>query len=104
MRISFELPERFADISVGSEQWCGVEHAAREAIEWVDKNESVLEGWFPGTYSFFICSLIQVRLAPLRGFTDIELILTCFLTTSTMAISVVEMLERWTLFGLRVIL
>lgn len=31
------------------------------AIEWVDKNESCLEGWFVGIYAFFISSLIQVR-------------------------------------------
>ncbi|KAK4700690.1 hypothetical protein P7C70_g5556, partial [Phenoliferia sp. Uapishka_3] len=59
MRLSFQLPERFANISVGHEQWGRVERAAREAIEWVDKNESCLEGWFVGTYSFFVCSLIQ---------------------------------------------
>ncbi|KAM0754753.1 hypothetical protein T439DRAFT_120969 [Meredithblackwellia eburnea MCA 4105] len=59
MRISFQLPERFANISVGNEQWMHVETAAKEAIEWVDKNESCLEGWFVGTYSFFVCSLIQ---------------------------------------------
>lgn len=64
MRISFQLPERFSNISVGPAQWNRVEHAAREAIKWVDKNESCLEGWFVGTYSFFVCSLIQVRRAP----------------------------------------
>ncbi|BGP30501.1 hypothetical protein JCM10296v2_002256 [Rhodotorula toruloides] len=59
MRISFQLPERFASLSVGTQQWSVVEAEAREAIEWVDKNESCLEGWFVGTYAFFICSLIQ---------------------------------------------
>ncbi|GJN87202.1 hypothetical protein Rhopal_000147-T1 [Rhodotorula paludigena] len=59
MRISFQLPERFAALSVGTQQWSTVEHEARLAIEWVDKNESCLEGWFVGTYAFFICSLIQ---------------------------------------------
>ncbi|GAA5892827.1 hypothetical protein JCM8208_004098 [Rhodotorula glutinis] len=59
MRISFQLPERFASLSVGTQQWSVVETEARLAIEWVDKNESCLEGWFVGTYAFFICSLIQ---------------------------------------------
>ncbi|GAA6034873.1 hypothetical protein JCM8097_009343 [Rhodosporidiobolus ruineniae] len=59
MRLSFQLPERFASVSVGTQQWSFVETEAREAIEWVDKNESCLEGWFAGTYAFFICSLIQ---------------------------------------------
>ncbi|GAA5976454.1 hypothetical protein JCM10908_005505 [Rhodotorula pacifica] len=59
MRISFQLPERFASLSVGTQHWSVVEAEAREAIEWVDKNESCLEGWFVGTYAFFICSLIQ---------------------------------------------
>lgn len=59
MRISFQLPERFASLSVGTQHWSIVEAEAREAIEWVDKNESCLEGWFVGTYAFFICSLIQ---------------------------------------------
>ncbi|GAA5912172.1 Zn(II)2Cys6 transcription factor [Sporobolomyces salmoneus] len=59
MRISFQLPERFASLSVGAQQWSVVEGQARQAIEWVDKHESCLEGWFVGIYSFFICSLIQ---------------------------------------------
>ncbi|GAA6000454.1 hypothetical protein JCM10207_008018 [Rhodosporidiobolus poonsookiae] len=59
MRISFSLPERFASLSVGTQQWSHVEVEAREAIEWCDRNESALEGWFAGTYAFFICSLIQ---------------------------------------------
>jgi hypothetical protein len=59
MRISFQLPERFASLSVGAQQWSVVEGQARQAIEWVDKHESCLEGWFVGTYSFFVCSLIQ---------------------------------------------
>jgi hypothetical protein len=59
MRLSFQLPERFASVSVGTQRWSLVEAEAREAIEWVDKNESCLEGWFAGTYAFFICSLIQ---------------------------------------------
>ncbi|GAA5835100.1 hypothetical protein JCM9279_007200 [Rhodotorula babjevae] len=59
MRISFQLPERFSSLSVGTQQWSVVEAEARLAIEWVDKNESCLEGWFVGTYAFFICSLIQ---------------------------------------------
>jgi hypothetical protein len=59
MRLSFQLPERFASVSVGTQRWSLVEAEAREAIEWVDKHESCLEGWFPGTYAFFICSLIQ---------------------------------------------
>ncbi|GAA6051669.1 hypothetical protein JCM3770_001221 [Rhodotorula araucariae] len=59
MRISFQLPERFAALSVGTQQWSVVEAESRLAIEWVDKNESCLEGWFVGTYAFFICSLIQ---------------------------------------------
>jgi hypothetical protein len=61
MRISFQLPERFAHISVGVEQWSKLEEESRMAIEWVDKNESCLEGWFVGIYAFFISSLIQVR-------------------------------------------
>lgn len=60
MRISFQLPERFSHISVGIEQWSQLEGEARDAIEWVDKNESCLEGWFVGIYAFFICSLVQV--------------------------------------------
>lgn len=60
MRISFQLPERFANISVGIEQWSKLEMEARQAIEWVDLNESCLEGWFVGLYSFFICALVQV--------------------------------------------
>ncbi|GAA6005579.1 hypothetical protein JCM11491_003690 [Sporobolomyces phaffii] len=59
MRISFQLPERFASLSVGAQQWSVVEAEARQAIEWVDKHESCLEGWLVGIYSFFICSLIQ---------------------------------------------
>ncbi|CEQ41923.1 SPOSA6832_03680 [Sporobolomyces salmonicolor] len=59
MRISFQLPERFANLSVGTQQWSVVETETREAIEWVDKHESCLEGWFVGIYAFFICSLIQ---------------------------------------------
>ncbi|GAA5877751.1 hypothetical protein JCM16303_000225 [Sporobolomyces ruberrimus] len=59
MRISFQLPERFASLSVGAQQWSVVESEARQAIEWVDKHESCLEGWLVGIYSFFICSLIQ---------------------------------------------
>ncbi|GAA5887279.1 hypothetical protein JCM6882_002472 [Rhodosporidiobolus microsporus] len=59
MRLSFQLPERFASVSVGTQQWSFVEAEARKAIEWVDKHESCLEGWFAGTYAFFICSLIQ---------------------------------------------
>ncbi|GAA5839856.1 hypothetical protein JCM11251_001233 [Rhodosporidiobolus azoricus] len=59
MRLSFQLPERFASVSVGTRQWSFVEAEARKAIEWVDKHESCLEGWFAGTYAFFICSLIQ---------------------------------------------
>ncbi|GAA5993885.1 hypothetical protein JCM5350_001583 [Sporobolomyces pararoseus] len=59
MRISFQLPERFASLSVGAQQWSLVESEARQAIEWVDKHESCLEGWLVGIYSFFICSLIQ---------------------------------------------
>ncbi|BGP14339.1 hypothetical protein JCM10213v2_002286 [Rhodosporidiobolus nylandii] len=59
MRLSFALPERFASVSVGTQRWSAVEAEAREAIEWVDRNESCLEGWFAGTYAFFICSLIQ---------------------------------------------
>lgn len=61
MRISFQLPERFSHISVGIEQWSKMESEARESIEWVDKNESCLEGWFVGIYAFFVCSLVQVR-------------------------------------------
>ena len=63
MRISFRLPERFANINVGMEQWTKLETEAREAIEWVDVNESSLEGWFVGLYSLFVCSLVQVRLS-----------------------------------------
>ncbi|GAA6062132.1 hypothetical protein JCM10212_003167 [Sporobolomyces blumeae] len=59
MRISFQLPERFSSLSVGTQQWSVVEAEARQAIEWVDKHESCLEGWFVGIYAFFICSLIQ---------------------------------------------
>jgi len=59
MRISFQLPEKFANISVGTQSWTVVEKEAREAIEWVDKNESCLEGWFMGIYAHFLCSLIQ---------------------------------------------
>lgn len=59
MRISFQLPERFANLSVGAQQWSIVESEARQAIEWVDKHESCLEGWMVGIYSAFICSLIQ---------------------------------------------
>jgi len=59
MRISFQLPERFANLSVGAQQWSIVESEARQAIEWVDKHESCLEGWMVAVYSFFICSLIQ---------------------------------------------
>ena len=40
---------------------CRLELEARDAIEWVDKNESCLEGWFVGIYAFFVCSLVQVR-------------------------------------------
>lgn len=60
MRISFQLPERFSKISVGIEQWSQLESEAREAIEWTDRNESCLEGWFFGIYGFFISALIQV--------------------------------------------
>lgn len=60
MRISFQLPERFSNVSVGIEQWSHLEQEARETIEWVDQNESCLEGWFVGLYSFFVCSLVQV--------------------------------------------
>lgn len=60
MRISFQLPERFANVSVGTVAWTKVETESREAIEWVDKNEHILEGWFVGIYSFFVCSLVQV--------------------------------------------
>ncbi|KAK4053439.1 hypothetical protein OIV83_001605 [Microbotryomycetes sp. JL201] len=59
MRISFQLPERFANVSVGTVAWAKVETESREAIEFVDKNEHVLEGWFVGIYGFFICSLVQ---------------------------------------------
>ncbi len=59
MRISFQLPEKFANISVGTQSWAVVEKEAREAIEWVDRNESCLEGWFMGIYAHFLCSLIQ---------------------------------------------
>ncbi|ORY74320.1 fungal-specific transcription factor domain-domain-containing protein [Leucosporidium creatinivorum] len=59
MRISFQLPERFANVSVGTVAWTKVETESREAIEWVDKNEHILEGWFVGIYSFFVCSLVQ---------------------------------------------
>lgn len=62
MRISFQLPERFANVSVGTVQWSVVEAESREAIEWVDKNEQILEGWFVGIYSFFVCCLVQVSL------------------------------------------
>lgn len=62
MRISFQLPERFANVSVGAVAWAKVEAESREAIEWVDKNEHILEGWFVSVYAFFICSLVQVRL------------------------------------------
>lgn len=70
MRISFQLPERFANISVGIEQWSKMETEARESIEWVDQNESALEGWFVGLYSLFVCSLVQasrVLLSRRRG-------------------------------------
>lgn len=60
MRISFQLPERFANVSVGTVAWSKVETESREAIQWVDKNEHILEGWFVGIYSFFVCSLVQV--------------------------------------------
>lgn len=60
MRISFQLPERFANVSVGTVAWSKVESESREAIQWVDKNEHILEGWFVGIYSFFVCSLVQV--------------------------------------------
>ncbi|KAM0788470.1 hypothetical protein ACM66B_001603 [Microbotryomycetes sp. NB124-2] len=59
MRISFQLPERFANVSVGTVAWAKVETESREAIEFVDKNEQILEGWFVGIYGFFICSLVQ---------------------------------------------
>ncbi|KAI5480442.1 nitrogen assimilation transcription factor [Pseudohyphozyma bogoriensis] len=59
MRVSFQLPERFANISVGIEQWNKMEKESREAIEWVDRNEACLEGWFVGIYAFFIASLIM---------------------------------------------
>ncbi|KAK4058473.1 hypothetical protein OIO90_000634 [Microbotryomycetes sp. JL221] len=59
MRISFQLPERFANVSVGTVAWAKVETESREAIEFVDKNEHILEGWFVGIYGFFICSLVQ---------------------------------------------
>lgn len=73
MRISFQLPERFANISVGIEQWSQLEMEARQAIEWVDVNESCLEGWFVGLYSFFICALVQVsrgKRSQLQRFAD----------------------------------
>ncbi|SCZ98232.1 BZ3500_MvSof-1268-A1-R1_Chr3-2g06236 [Microbotryum saponariae] len=59
MSISFQLPKRFAHLSVGVVEWGQLEAESREAIEWVDKNEAVLEGWFVGIYAFFIASLIQ---------------------------------------------
>lgn len=67
MRISFQLPERFSNISVGIEQWSKLESEAREAIEWVDRNESCLEGWFVGLYSFFISALIQVSFSTFKN-------------------------------------
>lgn len=85
MRISFQLPERFASLSVGTQHWSVVEAEAREAIEWVDKNESCLEGWFVGTYAFFICSLIQCVyfLFLLRPVHTINVTCSCLGTTRT---------------------
>ncbi|SCV71265.1 BQ2448_2853 [Microbotryum intermedium] len=71
MSISFQLPKRFTHLSIGVVEWGQLETESREAIEWVDKNEAVLEGWdqgvliatlwlvFSGIYAFFIASLVQ---------------------------------------------
>lgn len=50
-----------------SDVLCRLESEARDAIEWVDKNESCLEGWFVGIYAFFVCSLVQVSSTPSRS-------------------------------------
>jgi hypothetical protein len=34
---------------------------SRKAIDWMDRNDYVLEGWCIMPYSLFICALIQVR-------------------------------------------
>lgn len=70
MRISFQLPERFAHITIGVDKWTKLDCESRAAIEWVDKNESCLEGWFVGIYAFFISSLIQVN--PIESFPSLS--------------------------------
>ena len=43
---------------------------SRKAIDWMDRNEYILEGWCIMPYSLFICSLIQVFIISKLRFRD----------------------------------
>lgn len=59
MRISYTCENLSFAITV--EQWSNLVRRSREAIDWIEKHEEVIESWIMGFYAFFICSLIQVR-------------------------------------------
>lgn len=58
--ISYDIG-RHSSFTITFEAWHELYVRSQEAIFWVDKNDSVLENWFPAMYSLIVCALIQVR-------------------------------------------
>lgn len=63
--ISYDIG-RHSSFTLTFEGWYELYVRSQEAIFWVDKNDSVLENWFPAMYSLIVCALIQVREASMR--------------------------------------
>lgn len=59
---SYDL-DRHSSFLMTFENWQELYARSGEAILWVDRNLSVVEGWFPALYSLMVCALIQVSLA-----------------------------------------
>jgi hypothetical protein len=57
--ISYDIG-RHSTFTITFEAWHDLYVRSQEAIFWVDKNDSVLENWFPAMYSLIVCALIQV--------------------------------------------